>query len=107
VVILVNTEPHIYIPNVFSPWKEDGDNDVFFIFASDKQIAQIDRFQVFDRWGEMVFTDSNFQPNDPAHGWTGYHNGRLMTPAVFVYYAEISLIDGRKLLYKGDVTLVR
>ena len=107
VVILVNTEPHIYIPNVFSPWKEDGDNDVFFIFASDKQIAQIDRFQVFDRWGEMVFTDSNFQPNDPAHGWTGYHNGRLMTPAVFVYYAEISLVDGRKLLYKGDVTLVR
>ncbi|MFN5237591.1 MAG: choice-of-anchor L domain-containing protein [Bacteroidota bacterium] len=107
VVILVNTEPHIYIPNVFSPWKEDGDNDVFLIFASDKQIAQIDRFQVFDRWGEMVFTDSNFQPNDPAHGWTGYHNGRLLTPAVFVYYAEISLIDGRKLLYKGDVTLVR
>ncbi|MFM8372815.1 MAG: gliding motility-associated C-terminal domain-containing protein, partial [Bacteroidota bacterium] len=107
VVILVNIEPHIYIPNVFSPWKEDGDNDVFLIFASDKQIAQIDRFQVFDRWGEMVFTDANFQPNDPAHGWTGYHNGRLMTPAVFVYYAEISLIDGRKLLYKGDVTLVR
>lgn len=107
VVILVNVEPHIYIPNVFSPWKEDGENDVFLIFASDKQIAQIDRFQVFDRWGEMVFTDSNFQPNDPAHGWSGYHNGRLMTPAVFVYYAEISLIDGRRLLYKGDVTLVR
>lgn len=29
-----------------------------------------------------------------------------MDPAVFVYYAEIELIDGRKLLYKGDVTLV-
>ncbi len=107
VVIRVDIEPHIYIPNAFSPWKEDGDNDVFLIYASDKQIAQIDRFQVFDRWGEMVFTDANFQPNDPSHGWTGYHNGRLMTPAVFVYYAEISLIDGRKLLYKGDVTLVR
>jgi hypothetical protein len=24
-----------------------------------------------------------------------------------VYYAEIRLIDGRVLLYKGDVTLVR
>jgi hypothetical protein len=107
VLIQVNVEPYIYIPSAFSPWKEDGDNDVFLIFADAKQIRQIDKFHVFDRWGEMVFSDSNFPPNDPAHGWNGYHNGQLMVPAVFVYYAEISLIDGRKLSFKGDVTLVR
>lgn len=107
VLIKVDNEPHIYIPNAFSPWHEDGENDVFYIFADGKQIQQINKFQVFDRWGEMVFTDSNFQPNDPAHGWNGRLRGQLMTPAVFVYYAEIKLIDGRVLLYKGDVTLVR
>jgi hypothetical protein len=107
VLIRVDNEPHIYIPNAFSPWKEDGDNDVFLIFADDKQIEQVDIFQVYDRWGEMVFTASNFQPNDPAYGWTGRLRDRLMDPAVFVYYAEIRLIDGRVLLYKGDVTLVR
>ena len=80
---------------------------MFHIFADDKQILQIDKFQVYDRWGEMVFTDSDFQPNDPAHGWDGRLRGKLMVPAVFVYYAEIRLIDGRVLLYKGDVTLVQ
>ncbi len=107
VLIQVDVEPHIYIPNAFSPWKEDGENDVFLIFADNKQILQVDKFQVFDRWGEMIFTDANFMPNDPSHGWTGRFRGRMMDPAVFVYYAEIRLIDGRVLLFKGDVTLVQ
>lgn len=107
VLIRVDTRPHIYIPNAFSPWKEDGDNDIFLIFADGDQIQQVDKFQIFDRWGDMVFTDANFQPNDPKHGWDGRHRGQLLDPAVFVYYAEIRLIDGRVLLFKGDVTIVR
>ncbi len=107
VLIRVDNRPHIYIPNVFSPWEEDGNNDVFLIFADGDQIEKVDIFQIFDRWGDMVFSNQNFQPNDPAHGWDGRHRGKLMTPAVFVYYAEIRLIDGRVLLYKGDVTLLR
>jgi len=107
VLIRVDSRPHIYIPNAFSPWNEDGANDVFLIFADGDQIEKVDKFQIFDRWGDMVFTDQNFQPNDPAHGWNGRHREKLMTPAVFVYYAEIRLIDGRVLLFKGDVTLVQ
>lgn len=107
VLIRVDNRPHIYIPNVFSPWEEDGNNDIFLIFADGDQIEKVDIFQIFDRWGDMVFSNQNFQPNDPAHGWDGRHRGKLMTPAVFVYYAEIRLIDGRVLLYKGDVTLLR
>lgn len=107
VLIRVDNRPHIYIPNAFSPWKEDGENDVFMIFADGAQIDKVDNLQVFDRWGDMVFYNKDFQPNDPTHGWDGRHKGELMVPAVFVYYAEIRLIDGRVLLYKGDVTLVR
>lgn len=107
VLIRVDNRPHIYIPNAFSPWNEDGENDVFLIFADGDQIEKVDKFQIFDRWGDMVFTDKDFQPNDPAHGWNGRHKDKLLTPAVFVYYAEIRMIDGRVLLFKGDVTLVR
>ncbi len=107
ILIRVDREPHIYIPNVFSPWDSDKENDVVLIFADDDQIVQVNDFQIFDRWGEMVFYDRNFQPNDPAHGWNGYHQGKLMVPAVFAYYAKILLIDGRVLMYKGDVTLLR
>jgi gliding motility-associated-like protein len=107
VLIRVDNEAHIYVPNAFSPWNQDGDNDVFLIFADDKQILQVDQFQIYDRWGEKVFSASNFQPNDPAYGWDGVHGGKPMQPGVFVYYIEIRLIDGRKLLLKGDVTIVR
>jgi hypothetical protein len=106
VLIRVDNRPSIYIPNAFSPWREDGNNDIFMIFAKPGQVAQVDKFQIFDRWGDMVFSDQNFQPNDPSHGWDGRHRGKLMNPAVFVYYAEIRLIDGRVLLFKGDVTIV-
>lgn len=107
VLIRVDNQPHIYIPNAFSPWKEDGDNDVVYIFADGDQITKVKSFQIFDRWGAMLFQKQNFQPNDPSYGWDGRFDGQLMTPAVFVYYAEIELIDGRTLLYKGDITLVR
>ncbi len=107
VLIRVDNDPNIYIPNAFSPWDENGENDIVLIFAKGSQIKQVNSFQIFDRWGTMVFQKTNFQPNDPKYGWNGYYHGALMTPAVFVYYAEIELIDGRRLLYKGDITLVR
>ncbi|MEI6409625.1 MAG: choice-of-anchor L domain-containing protein [Bacteroidota bacterium] len=108
VLIRVDNEPHIYIPNVFTPSENDNNNNsIFYIFADGDQVLSIDKFQIFDRWGELVFQDHNFQPNDPSHGWDGRLGGKMQTPAVFVYYAEIKLIDGRTILYKGDVTLVR
>ncbi len=111
ITILVDAEPKIYIPNVFTPDNTDDENGVFYIFADDKrkQIKQINSFQIFDRWGEMVHQATNFQPNDPSYGWKGQlgSTGKPLTPAVFVYYAVIELIDGRILLYEGDVTLVR
>lgn len=110
-LVLVNNEPKIYIPNVFTPEDPSQGNHIFMIYSEDtrKQIKQVNTFQIFDRWGEKVHQATNFQPNDPAHGWNGKIGGtsKLLTPAVFVYYAEIELIDGRKLLYEGDVTLVR
>ncbi len=110
VLVRVDTDPHIYIPNAFSPWDTDGDggdNDIVYISADQLQVTNIHLFRIYDRWGEMVFEDHDFLPNDPKHGWDGNSRGKLMSPAVFVYVAEIDLIDGRRILFKGDVTLVR
>lgn len=103
--ITVN-DPEIFIPNVFSPYNNDGRNDILMIFSGDFGIEQIDLFEVFTRWGERVFHAEEFQPNDEAFGWDGLYQTRTMNPAVFVYYAKVRLIDGRVLTLKGDVTLV-
>lgn len=107
VIVRVDTEPKIYVPNAFSPWDNDGENDRVLIFADGNQVLEIKAFRIFDRWGSMVFEDYNFQPNDPAHGWDGFNKGKLLPPAVFVYTAEALMIDGRIILLKGDITIVR
>ena len=72
-----------------------------------KDVKEIKAFKIFDRWGELVFEDYDFQPNDPAHSWKGTLNDQALNPAVFVYYAEIEFIDNRVEIYQGDITLLR
>ena len=101
----VEKERLIYIPNAFSP-NGDLENDIFTIYAG-YGIKEINVFQIYNRWGEMVYQNSGFQPNDPSEGWDGTFRNQSLNPAVFAYFAEIEFIDGVKKLYKGDVTLLK
>ncbi|MCP3928364.1 MAG: T9SS type B sorting domain-containing protein, partial [Bacteroidetes bacterium] len=105
ITIFLLKDRKVYIPNVFSP-NGDGINDIFLIYAR-QGVKQINSLQIFSRWGEKVFANYNFQPNDPDHGWDGIFRDEKMNPAVFVFWAEIEFLDGFKKLYKGDVTLVK
>jgi gliding motility-associated-like protein len=96
----------VYIPNIFSP-NGDGENDEFTIFADQKAVVNIHYLQVYSRWGELLWERHDFPPNDVSLGWDGTFQGLPMNPAVFVYQAELEFIDGRKELFKGDVTLER
>ena len=106
VTVFVDNRPKVYIPNAFSP-DNDGENEVFMIFADIKNIEAVKEFKVYDRWGEMVHEYYNFLPNDPAHGWDGNLQGKQLNSGVYVYYAEIEMSDGRIEFYKGDVFLKR
>ncbi len=105
IMITVDKNRNIYIPNVFSP-DNDGTNDVFMIYGG-KGVEGVNVFRIYDRWGEMVWEAENFQTDDPSFGWDGTFRGQKLNPAVFVYYAEVTFIDGVTLLYKGDVTLMK
>jgi gliding motility-associated-like protein len=106
VVVTVNRRKYVYVPNAFNPDKDDANNK-FSIFAKLGTVKNIKSFQIFDRWGEMVYTMANFQPNNPEIGWDGRSKGNTYAPGVFVWYAEVEFIDGVIELYKGDVTVVR
>jgi len=105
ILIMIDKERKVFIPNAFSP-NGDGTNDVFMIYANGG-VEEVLTFRVFDRWGELVWEDNNFQPNNPAHGWNGIFKGEVMNPGVLVFMAEIRFVDGLELLYKGDVTLLK
>lgn len=105
ITVFVKKDRAVYVPNAFSP-NEDGLNDLFMVFAG-QQVAKVKSFLVFNRWGETVYQYFNFPPNDPAYGWDGMHRGEPLNPAVFTWFAEIEFIDGKILIFEGDVTLVR
>ncbi len=105
ITVFVNKDREIFVPNIFSP-DDDGQNDVFHIFADDN-VERVLSFAIYARWGDRVFFQEDFTPNDPFFGWDGTHLGQDMNSGVFVWAAEVEFIDGEKVVFKGDVTLAR
>lgn len=103
-VAVIKNRP-VYIPNAFSP-NGDGPNDRFTVYGG-PAVENIQLLEVFDRWGNLVFSQDDFPPNDGSMGWDGTFNGQLMNSSVFVYRAEVRFIDGLVVDFKGDVTLIR
>ncbi|HPI08395.1 MAG TPA: gliding motility-associated C-terminal domain-containing protein [Saprospiraceae bacterium] len=102
--IQVVLEPNIYVPNVFAPASEIG-NDHFTLFSKEPQ--PIHFLRIYDRWGSLVFERNDIVTNDLSEGWDGTCRGEDLNPGVFVFVAEIEYAPGRKLFFTGDVTLVR
>ena len=103
--ILVRRENLYYQPTAFSP-NSDDKNDLFKIYGG-KSVVSISGFQIFDRWGSRVYAIDKIYPSTEDVGWDGRLNGVNMLPAVYVYYATVTYIDGRSELITGDVTLMR
>jgi CHU_C Type IX secretion signal domain/SprB repeat len=106
--IEVDPSRNLYIPNVFIPGNQTGLND-HFSPKSGRSVETINFFQVFNRWGELMYEQKNFLPNndDFGEGWDGTYRGRFVDPGVYTYVAQVKFLDGRLLLYQGDVTVLR
>ena len=94
----------VYIPNTFTP-EGNGVNDVFYPRGRGLQV--INRFRIYDRWGEVVFERTNMAVDDRTQGWDGKKGGRLLSPDVYVYTVEALCDTGEPIKWKGDVMLLR
>jgi len=105
VSIRVDVSHAIYTGNVFSP-NGDGANDIFFIQG--KGIGEIYRFDIYNRWGGLVFSaGSGGFVNDPGYGWDGRINSKYAEPAVYTWVADVRYLDDTSDVLGGDVTLLR
>ena len=94
----------LFVPNIFSP-NGDGTNDIIFSYAP-PCVLKINHWAIFDRWGSKVFEAKDFIPNSPTTAWDGNLNGQKVNSGVYVWIAEMELIDGRVVLFSGDIGLV-
>ncbi len=96
---------NLYFPTAFSP-NGDGINDLFFAGAG-PGVESISRFEIYSRWGELLFIQKGVLPNDPSAGWNGTQKGKLLNSGVFIYLAEVEFIDGKTEVFSGEVLLMR
>jgi hypothetical protein len=99
VAVSISVNQQAYIPNVIN--KHEAENSKLTVYAG-KQVTKVEYFNVFDRWGGVVYANTNFLPNDPAQGW----DGRNANPGVYVYMVSLLLRDGSTRFLIGDVTLL-
>ena len=88
------------VPTAFSP-NGDGVNDMYCLQGWDLCVNSF-YIAVYDRWGERVYesTDTNFC-------WDGYYKGKLLLPAVFVYYIKAEGVNIGTVNKKGNITLLK
>ncbi|MDX1910949.1 MAG: PKD domain-containing protein [Saprospiraceae bacterium] len=95
----------VYIPNIFAPASNDGENARFKpYFASSITLLGF-HFEVFDRWGNKLFETSN-----TADAWDGVFRTQNFNPGVQVWHLEADVAICGRVLHvqrKGDVTVLR
>jgi len=106
VYIDVRVVRKLYIPSAFTP-NGDNNNDDFLVFGSQPYVEQINLFQIYDRWGNVLFEASDFQPNDPLFSWDGTYQNRAMKPGAYTYMISVLYLDGEVITYSGTISLIR
>ena len=104
VFVAVEKNRSIYIPNAFTP-DGDGINDQFYIQS--KREETILELLIFDRWGNLLYRNTEFPTNDGVQGWDGAYQNRLVKPGVYLYKASIEFKDGITKDYMGEVAIIR
>jgi gliding motility-associated-like protein len=99
-VKVFTTQPEIYVPSAFTP-NSDGHNDFFQIIAAG--IREIELFQVYNRWGQIVF-DS---PAAHSLGWDGTYGGKAQPAGTYVWVVKATDYTGQPMVRKGTITLIR
>ncbi|MEM8583890.1 MAG: PKD domain-containing protein [Bacteroidota bacterium] len=94
----------VEVPTGFTP---NGDNRNDRLLVHGRPGTRVNMFRIFDRWGEVVFEDGDFEVNDTNRGWDGTYRGQDMNGDVFVWQVEVTYEDDTIELLEGQTTLIR
>jgi gliding motility-associated-like protein len=104
VLVEVDESRRIYAPNIFSP-NDDGENDQYFLQSPDETIIRT--WQIFDRWGSVVFEVKDLPLHAGTPAWDGRFGGKSLPEGVYTWLARLEFIDKTTRLFSGDVMLIR
>ncbi len=97
----------VFLPNVISGWNGETEANTKFYVHADDFVESIPLMAIYDRWGELIFTFENGEPNNPDHGWDGTFNGADVEQGVYVYFIDLEFVGGDREIFTGSITVTR
>lgn len=98
--VVVTVVPNCVKPmEAFSP-NGDGVNDRWLI--TNGNCLQSAKAQVFNRYGNLVYESANYQNN-----WDGTYKGKPVADGTYYYAILYTLINGKTVFLKGNLTILR
>lgn len=91
-------ESRLEIPNAFSPGASEGVNDIWKV--SYKSLVSFE-CHIFNRWGTQMASFT-----DPAQGWDGKYNGKLVPAGTYFYVIKARGADGTEYDRSGDINII-
>jgi gliding motility-associated-like protein len=98
-ILHVKPETKIRVPTTFTP-NGDGNNDV--IYVKGWGIKDLVSFQIYNRWGELVFETSEL-----SEGWNGFYKDVLQNNDIYTYKVKATDYYGQAMEAEGHINLMR
>lgn len=89
------------VMDAFTP-NGDGMNDKWLVTNNGGLCATNVYVKVFNRYGNEVYVNNNYQNN-----WDGTYNGKPIPDGTYYYAITYKLFNGKTVLLRGDVTILR
>lgn len=104
--ILVDPDISIFVPNILNVNGTLDQNHVLNIFPP-TQVRSIQRFSIYNRWGNGIVDLKNPVMASPMPVWDGTFKGIDVPQGVYVYKMIYETLDGLTKTKYGDITVIR
>ncbi len=95
---------NLFMATAFAPYNVSVEK---FYYPQTVGIKMINRFAVFNRYGEIIYEIKNAMPNVRSNGWNGKFKGIEQATGGYIYMLEAICEKGETLNKKGSFLLVR
>ncbi len=102
--VYVEKDRIVAVPTGFTP-NGDEVNDILRVHG--RQGTTVRMFQVFDRWGELLYQAEDFPINSPTVGWDGAFRNEPANGGVYIWRVVAVYEDGMEESFQGQTTLIR
>lgn len=93
----VALESEMYVANAFRPNGYTTEFKPVFRFYNGENYL----FQIYNRWGKLIF-----ETNNPANGWNGTFDSRIVQQGVYAYRLVYQKLDKSSVQKNGTVTVI-